>query len=127
MRYKIVFPLENNYICKHIPFKDNTRMAKHILSILFLAVLLLFPARKVGAMPAVELVEADFLPVNITVNGSALRVTGAAGLALYVYNVTGVRVMSLKVDGTDKTYSLNLPQGCYIVKVGDVVRKISIR
>ena len=102
-------------------------MPKHILSILFLAVLLLFPARKVGAMPAVELVEADFLPVNITVNGSALRVTGAAGLALYVYNVTGVRVMSLKVDGTDKTYSLNLPQGCYIVKVGDVVRKISIR
>ena len=102
-------------------------MAKHILSVLFLAVLWLFPVQKAGAVTAVELVEADFLPVNISVNGSTLHVTGAAGLALYVYNVTGVRVMSLKVDGTDKTYNLNLPQGCYIVKVGDVVRKISVR
>ena len=117
----IAVPSENNYICKWIPINDHTRMTKHILSILFLSVCLLFPAQRVGAVPAVEIVEADFLP------GSVLRVTGAAGLALYVYNVTGVRVMSLKVDGTDKTYNLNLPKGCYIVKVGDVVRKISVR
>lgn len=123
----IVVPSENNYICKWIPINDHTRMTKHILSILFLSVCLLFPAQRAGAVPAVEIVAADFLPVSISVNGSVLRVTGAAGLALYVYNVTGVRVMSLKVDGTDKTYNLNLPKGCYIVKVGNVVRKISVR
>ncbi|MDD3387351.1 MAG: secretion protein, partial [Prevotella sp.] len=29
--------------------------------------------------------------------------------------------------GADKSYNLNLPKGCYIVKVGKVVRKVSIR
>jgi hypothetical protein len=102
-------------------------MIKHILSIIFLAACLFCPTQRVVATPAVEIIEIDVLPINISVNGSSLRVTGAAGMALYVYNVTGVRVMSLKVDGSDKTYNLNLPQGCYIVKVGDVVRKISVR
>ena len=46
---------------------------------------------------------------------------------LYIYNVAGVRVMSFKVEGPDKRYELNLQKGCYIVKVGKVVRKISIR
>ena len=44
-----------------------------------------------------------------------------------IYNVAGVRVMSFKVEGPDKRYELNLQKGCYIVKVGKVVRKISIR
>lgn len=56
-----------------------------------------------------------------------LHVTGAAGLDLKVYNVTGVLVKSLRVDSDDKRYDLNLPKGCYIVKVGKTVRKISIR
>ena len=89
-------------------------MIKHILSIIFLAACLFCPTQRVVAAPAVEIIEIDILPINISVNGSSLR-------------VTGVRVMSLKVDGSDKTYNLNLPQGCYIVKVGDVVRKISVR
>ena len=89
-------------------------MIKHILSIIFLAACLFCPTQRVVAAPAVEIIEIDVLPINISVNGSSLR-------------VTGVRVMSLKVDGSDKTYNLNLPQGCYIVKVGDVVRKISVR
>ena len=35
--------------------------------------------------------------------------------------------MNVKVDSSEKSYPLNLPKGCYIVKVGKVVRKISIR
>jgi len=31
------------------------------------------------------------------------------------------------VEGQDKRFDLNLPKGCYIVKVGKVVRKISIK
>lgn len=81
-----------------------------------------------SATSAVEIVDNDFQAVAISVNSeSVLRVTGAAGETLYIYNVTGVRVMSVKVDGADKSYNLNLPKGCYIVKVGKVARKISIR
>ena len=35
--------------------------------------------------------------------------------------------MSVKVEGMDKRIELNLPKGCYIVKVGKVVRKIYIK
>ena len=49
------------------------------------------------------------------------------GQTLEVYNIAGVKVMAIKVEGQDKRFDLNLPKGCYIVKVGKVVRKISIK
>ena len=82
----------------------------------------------IHANSAIEIIESE-LPqtIGISVSESILRVTGAGGQELYIYNVAGVRVMSIKVDGPDKRYELNLPKGCYIVKVGKIVRKISIR
>ena len=65
--------------------------------------------------------------ITVSVSGSVLRVSGADGEVLHIYNVTGVRVMSIKVDGYEKSYTLNLPKGCYIVKIGKTVRKITIR
>lgn len=47
-------------------------------------------------------------------------------MVLQVYNVLGVKVASIKVEGNDKRIDLPLKSGCYIVKVGNVVRKISI-
>lgn len=80
------------------------------------------------AAAAIEIVDNDTQPITIAVsNEGVLHVTGATGLTLYIYNITGVRVMSVKVDGADKNYNLNLSKGCYIVKVGKMVRKISIR
>lgn len=80
----------------------------------------------VVAGPAVEIVENDLQAVSIRLTGNELRITGAAGEMMQIYNVAGVRVMTVKIDSSDKTYNLNLPKGCYIVKVGKIVRKISI-
>ena len=44
-----------------------------------------------------------------------------------MYNVAGVLIKSFKIDTADKRLDLNLPKGCYIVKVGKTVRKISIK
>lgn len=79
------------------------------------------------ARTATDLIEQDFQTASISVVGNVLHVTGAEDELLSIYNVTGVRVMSVKVDGSDKRYTLNLPKGCYIVKVGKLVRKVSIR
>ncbi|MCR5130128.1 MAG: T9SS type A sorting domain-containing protein [Prevotella sp.] len=80
------------------------------------------------ASPSIEIIDNDLQPaVNITVEDGVVRVTGASGEMLYVYNVAGVRVKSIKVDGDDKRFDLNLSKGCYILKVGKVVRKISVR
>ena len=81
----------------------------------------------VQARVAIDLIDIDTQTISISVVGNTLHVVGAEDEPLAVYNVTGVRVMSVKVDGSDRHYTLNLPKGCYIVKVGNVVRKVSIR
>ena len=79
------------------------------------------------AEQAIEVIDNDYQNISISVSESVLHITGANGLVMQIYNVAGVRVMSVKVEGPDKRFELNLPKGCYIVKVGKVVRKISIR
>ena len=74
----------------------------------------------------VEIIDQDIQATTISVNTSTVHVTGANGQTLEVYNIAGVRVVCVKVEGQDKRFDLNLPKGCYIVKVGKVVRKISI-
>lgn len=79
------------------------------------------------AYNAVEIIEPEYQAVTVSANNSKLHIVGANNLVVEIYNVAGVRIMSIRVDGHDKYYDLNLPKGCYIVKVGKVVRKISIR
>lgn len=76
---------------------------------------------------AIEIIDNDFDVPSISIMESTLRVTGANGQVLYIYNVAGVCVQSVKIDGNDKRIELNLPKGCYIIKVGKLVRKISIK
>ena len=47
---------------------------------------------------SIEIVDNDFQNISISVNESTLRVVGASGQVLYIYNVAGVRVMSIKVE-----------------------------
>ncbi len=64
--------------------------------------------------------------ITITVRGNQLRVQRADGLSLSVYNITGVKVAMHRVDGDDFSLTLNVERGIYIVKVGKVVRRITI-
>lgn len=103
-------------------------MVKNLLKFTLAGMLLVGAPMIAAADPAVEIIENDLQPaVTISVEEGVVRVTGAVGQTLYVYNVAGVRVKSIKVDGDDKRFDLNLPKGCYILKVGKTVRKISIR
>ena len=43
-----------------------------------------------------------------------------------IYSLTGAKVTSLRIDSSDKSLTLNVAQGIYIIKVGNVVRKASI-
>lgn len=103
-------------------------MLKKILSFIFVLTLMnVVTPYTLQARALVELIDEDFQPISVSVIGNVLRVEGANDEMLHIYNVTGVRVMSVKVDSYDKRYTLSLPKGCYIVKVGKVVRKIFIR
>ena len=46
---------------------------------------------------------------------------------LMISALTGKKVMDVKVESPAQKIELNIPKGCYIVKVGKVVRKVSVR
>lgn len=71
--------------------------------------------------------ESELSLVTLTVNGRIARICGANGETLNVYNLTGVKIASFRIDSSDKTVDTNLSHGCYIFKVGNIVRKVSIR
>lgn len=64
--------------------------------------------------------------IKISVGQSAIRVTGAQGMTLEIISLTGRHVMTVRVESVAQRIELNIPKGCYIVKVGRVVRKIVV-
>jgi len=64
--------------------------------------------------------------IAITVRGNQIRVQHAEGLTLMVYNITGVKVSTHRVESDDYSFTLNVDRGIYIVKVGKVARRITI-
>jgi hypothetical protein len=103
------------------------RMKKILLICsLTLAFLLTVPSwvQAVTVAPGIEqYMDED---INITVNGQTVIVTGAQGQTLEVVSLTGRRVMTVKIDSPAQKVELNIPKGCYILKVGKVVRKVSV-
>lgn len=102
-------------------------MIHKILSITFAFALLIGSPIMMQASEGFEAIENEFQNVSISVSESVLHISGANGQVLQIYNVAGVCLMRVKIDSQDKHYELNYPKGCYIIKVGKTVRKISIR
>ena len=50
----------------------------------------------------------------------------AEGSLLEIFSLTGSKLSTIKIDSDVKTIDLNLRKGCYILKVGNMVRKISV-
>ena len=73
---------------------------------------------------AVEQVEEQ---IEISVEKQIATVTGAQGKTLEVVSLAGRQVMSVKIENPSQRIELNIPKGCYILKVGKVVRKIQVR
>lgn len=102
-------------------------MAKHLSTILLASALLMGVSTSLKADPIVEVNSIDFTQVSINYNNGALHIVGAAGSTVIVYNIVGQKVYEGKIDSNDKRIDLSLPSNCYIVKVGTVARKISIK
>ena len=70
-----------------------------------------------------------FIPENdvtITYSQGVLYISGGEGKVLEVVSLTGRRMLELQIDSPAQKVELNVPKGCYIVKVGSVVRKIAV-
>lgn len=74
-----------------------------------------------------EGIEVSMQGITLSVSGGNVHIVGASGEVMEIFNLTGTKVASIRIDSADKTFALNLPKGCYLVKVGKIVRKISVQ
>ena len=104
------------------------RMNKVLLKLVFIGILTFTSVPMMYASMLGDNIETEVVAVTISQEGqSAIRIVGAQDKVLEIYKVTGVSVDKIRIDSNDKRIELNLQKGCYILKVGKVVRKISIR
>ncbi|MCH5307397.1 MAG: T9SS type A sorting domain-containing protein [Prevotella sp.] len=102
-------------------------MNKSLLICSLSLTMLLFVPSVAGAVmvaPGIEQVLDD--DTNILVSGQSVLVTGGQGQTLEVVSLTGRRVMAVKIETPSQKVELNIPKGCYILKIGKIVRKVSI-
>ena len=64
---------------------------------------------------------------KMVVGKGSVRILNAANQYLEVYNVTGVRVTFQRIENQDQTISFYYTKGCYIFKIGKLVRKVYVR
>lgn len=74
--------------------------------------------------PQVAAALDDAAPVSLAISGRNVRVTGAQNCTLEVFDITGKCVMSVRVESNDKSFTLTMRKGWYIVRVGKVTRKV---
>ncbi len=105
------------------------RMIKMLLIFTFATILLMTPVITLRAsdmeFEAIEQQIED--EVTIIVSGQSVTISGAQGETLEVISLTGRCVMTVKIESPAQRIELNIPKGCYILKIGKVVRKISLR
>ena len=71
--------------------------------------------------------QSEMAEIKFYVKGFNVRIVNAAKSDMQVYSLTGSCVATVRIDSEDKTVSMNLPKGIYILKVGDVARKIFLK
>ena len=71
--------------------------------------------------------QSEMSEVKFIVKGFNVRIINAARMNMQVYSLTGACVATYHIDSDDHSFNLALPKGIYILKVGDVARKISLR
>lgn len=104
-------------------------MTRRLLSFVFATMLSLLPATtlKAADMPMEAMQQDMSEEVTIAVSGQTVTVSGAQGETLEVISLTGRRVLTVKIESPAQRIELNIPKGCYLLKVGKVVRKVSLR
>ena len=75
--------------------------------------------------PAIEQIVGD--EIVISVSNQTVTINGGQGETLEVVSLTGRRMMAVKIESPVQRVELNIPKGCYILKIGKIVRKVTIR
>jgi len=101
---------------------------KKIVAIFVLALITFAPlaAQKVEKVVVPAATTETTLSVILT--GKTLQLQNATvGEKMEVLSIVGVRIVEKKIESSNPSFTLELPKGYYIVKIGTAVRKISVK
>ena len=85
------------------------------------------PTQSIASTSIAEMtMSSDECKARIVVNQSTVTIEGLAGKTLEVVSLTGRIVMKTKIESNSQQVELNVPKGCYILKIDNIVRKVSI-
>lgn len=104
-------------------------MARRLFVFLFLWMCLFNSSYGITA-PVYELGVYDAVDeprIDVVVKGTSIIVYGAEGLTIEIVSLTGKLVTRSKIESMSQSLELNIPKGCYILKIGKYVRKVSIQ
>ena len=65
--------------------------------------------------------------ITIEVKGGTIIASGAQGMDLEVISLTGRLMATYRIESPVQRVDLNLSKGCYVIKIGNIARKVSIR
>jgi hypothetical protein len=101
---------------------------KHIYKVLlFLAFALLSSAGFSKENSAIYY-DADTQATEISIIANKIYIQNLPSAGkLQIFSILGVNIATIDVKAGTAEYSINLPKGYYIVKVGDVVRKVAVK
>ena len=101
---------------------------KRLLVYAFSMAMLMIPASmlKASEMADYTIEQAIDEEITIAINGQSVTISGAQGQTLEVISLTGRKVMTVKIESPAQRIDLNVPKGCYILKIGKFVRKVSL-
>lgn len=95
--------------------------------IITLTLAMTFAPLTIMAEPASDGIEMSVSGISLSIKDGNVHIVGANGEVMEIFNLTGAKVATVRIDSNDKTFALNLQKGCYLIKVGKIVRKISIQ
>jgi maltodextrin utilization protein YvdJ len=103
-------------------------MMKRLLVYAFSMAMLMIPVSmlKASEMADYAIEQAIDEEITIAINGQSVTISGAQGQTLEVISLTGRKVMTVKIESPAQRIDLNVPKGCYILKIGKFVRKVSL-
>lgn len=76
------------------------------------------------------LVAQDKEPASVEISAYDNKIVvenAPVGSKLEIYSVVGIRVKEIPMKQSSGEYTVDLAKGYYIVRIGEIVRKISIR
>lgn len=71
--------------------------------------------------------QVDEPTINIKVVDGSVIVSGGQGKKLQVVSLTGRLLATYSIESPNQRVDLNLTKGCYILKIGNLVRKVSLQ